>query len=145
MITTPTTGAETEKLSTLTPRLTQTTTSISNPFTPELTVNHTQDGFEEFDNNYDYIASLPTDSFSEFQFRDLLERAGSWELPEAYKAIVRIECPETGRITEKAYKSQRRADKFVHKSQSVGRTVTAYSSDTLFYSPGFESLGLEDN
>ena len=145
MITTPTTGAEKEKLSTLTPRLTQTTTSISNPFTPELTVNHTQDGFEEFDNNYDYIASLPTASFSEFQFRDLLERAGSWELPEAYKAIVRIEDPETGRIIERAYKSQRRADKFVNKSQSVGRTVTAYSSDTLFYSPGFESLGLENN
>lgn len=106
------------------------------------TCNH--DGFEEFDNEWDYIASLPEDSINSFSAQEVLWKAGSWDLPKAYACIVRCQDPSTGKVEERCFKNKKRAESFIGKQETIGYEVTCYSDETLYYSPGFAALGLED-
>ena len=55
-----------------------------------------------------YLNALPA-----VEFEDGLGAAISWDLPPAYACIIRSEHPETGKITEKAYRQPSSARKYM--------------------------------
>ena len=55
-----------------------------------------------------------TDEPTDYTIDDGFEAADMWDLPEAYVCIIRSQA-ESGKITEKAYRSVHAARKFVNK------------------------------
>lgn len=55
-----------------------------------------------------------TDEMTDYTVEDGFEAADMWDLPEAYVCIIRSQA-ESGKITERAYRSVHAARKFVNK------------------------------
>lgn len=94
-----------------------------------------------FANDWEAVASAPDDAFASPPIEDVVERAGSWVLPESIHSIVRIQHPETLKVTEKVFKTHSRAESYKAKQEAAGFYVTAYTDASLYYSPGFAALG----
>jgi hypothetical protein len=103
----------------------------------------THDGFEEFDNEWEAVASTPSENFITLSFNEVFNRASSWELPEAYVCIVRCQDPSTKKIEERCFKSTKRAESYIGKQETIGYEVTSFTNDRLYFSPGFAAVGLE--
>ena len=71
---------------------------------------------DSFDNRIDEVSKWKaTDDITPFSIEDGLAASISWDLPPAYCCIVRSEDPDTGKITEKAYRLPKAARKYMAK------------------------------
>ena len=87
------------------------------------------------------MASTPDDAFIAPPVEDVVERASSWDLPESFHSVVRIQHPDTYKVTEKVFKTHSRAEAYKAKYEDKGYLVTSYTDSALYYSPGFAALG----
>ena len=104
-----------------------------------------QDGFEEFDNNWEEVNATPAERFNSVPFHLIINRAGAWELPKAYVCVVRSQDPSTKETEERFFKSQKRAESYIGKQETIGYEVTSYTNESLYYSPGFAAVGLNED
>jgi hypothetical protein len=92
---------------------------------------------DEFDNNWDAVASTPDNRFTTPHVRDVLMQVASWELPEEYALIVRVQNPKNYKIQEKVFKRIGAANQYCIKKEAEGFLVTAYNNEQLYCSAGF--------
>jgi len=73
-----------------------------------------------------------TDEITPFSIEDGLGAAISWDLPPAYACIIRSEDPDTGKITERAYRNAKAAKKYLAKLwQEDHLDVTILTEDAI--------------
>ena len=83
-----------------------------------------------------------TDEPTDYTIDDGFEAADMWDLPEAYVCIIRSQS-ESGKITEKAYRSVHAARKFVNKCLENEDDLLILTENTMsvpFPTDGPESL-----
>ena len=69
---------------------------------------------DSFDNRIDEVTRWDaTDEVTPFSIDDGLHAAISWDLPPAYACIIRSEDPNTGKITERAYRQPTAAKRYM--------------------------------
>ena len=69
---------------------------------------------DPFGNRIDEVSRWEaTDEITPFSIEDGLGAAISWDLPPAYACIIRSEDPDTGKITERAYRQPTAARKYM--------------------------------
>lgn len=86
---------------------------------------------DPFPNDWESVASTPSDQFTEPPVEDILIRTSSWDLPFPYEFIIRVQDPNTFRIKEKAYKDRQAAKRYIQQESSRGNIVTYYDADRL--------------
>jgi|TARA_R100000482_G_C5099615_1_gene134969 hypothetical protein len=86
---------------------------------------------DPFGNRIDEVMGWDaTDEATEYTHDDALEAASMWDLPEAYVCIIRSQS-ETGKITEKAYRSTSAARKFVKKCLDQDDELLILTDNTM--------------
>jgi hypothetical protein len=85
-----------------------------------------------FKNDWQRIASIPSDRFQSVPFNLVDHKAGSWQLDAPVQVVVRVQNSETGAITEKVYKSQSRARTFITNQEQAGNFITAYTNEQMY-------------
>lgn len=63
-----------------------------------------------------------------FTANDVLNAADSWNLPEEWVMVVRVQKLDTGKVREKAFTKPKSARKFFEKNDKVGNWVIAYNA-----------------
>lgn len=94
-----------------------------------------------FANDWDHIASIPPEAFASPPVEAVLAQASSWTLPDEFRCVIRSQHPSTLKVTEKVFKTEKRASAYRDKQEDAGFIVTAYTDSTLYYSPGFQTIG----
>lgn len=99
---------------------------------------------EDFQNDWETVAATPAERFITPLAKDVLSRASAWELPSEYSLVVRVQHPDTYKVTEKCFKRVSAATRFCTKREAEGFLVTAYNNETLYSSVGFADYDDED-
>lgn len=99
---------------------------------------------EDFQNDWETVAATPAERFVTPLARDVLQRANAWDLPSQYALVVRVQDPDTYKVTEKCFKRVSAATRFVNNKETEGLLVTAYNNESLYHSAGFTSDDEED-
>jgi hypothetical protein len=91
-----------------------------------------------FDNDWQAVADTPACRFTRVPFIDLLQRAASWDA-EFTGAVMRIEDPETGKVTEKRYKRVSTVHRTVQNLEQQNKLVTVYTAERMYSTAGISS------
>jgi hypothetical protein len=92
---------------------------------------------EDFQNDWETVAATPAERFITPLAKDVIFRASAWDLPTKYALVVRVQNPDTYKITEKCFKRVSAATRFCSNKEAEGYLVTAYNNETLYSSVGF--------
>lgn len=92
---------------------------------------------KDFENAWQEIYDTPVDRFREVLAGEVLDQSCSWDLPDGYAAIIRVQNPKTYKVTERVFKKTSAARRFVENQEANGFVVTAYDRDQLYCSQGF--------
>jgi hypothetical protein len=86
---------------------------------------------DPFPNDWEEVKKTPEERFIRPLAQDVLNRSHSWELPNPYEIIVRIQNKNTYKITEKAYKDQSAARRFIERHATDEFIVTFYDNSSI--------------
>ena len=86
---------------------------------------------DPFDNDWDNVAALPSERFTSVPFREIYDRSGSWELPNKWSYVVRVEDPQAHTIVEKAFTTLGAAERMINRAENSGHHVTYYNAETM--------------
>lgn len=79
---------------------------------------------DPFPNNWEEVQSLDDNDIETATFREVMEDAMIWHLPDPYCAVVRVYNPSTQRLKEYAYRLPRKADNRIRVSALAEEEVT---------------------
>ena len=85
-----------------------------------------------FPNDLEEVAAVPSDRFVSPPADAVIDRAGSWSLPEPYTFIVRSRDTKTFKTVERSYRRYGAADRFIQEELSKGREVLFYDDETIY-------------
>lgn len=84
-----------------------------------------------FYNEWDEIQGMSDDEFERPEFRDVLMDATSWELPEAYCAVIRAYNKDKGKLKEYVYRTPQAASKKIKQLELRGDHVTILTNEVI--------------
>lgn len=83
------------------------------------------------ESEHNRMMEAPSKAFRSVEFREVLERASSWDC-YLKGAILRVEDPDSGIISEKHCKTEAKASKELMRLEDAGLIVTMYNSNNLY-------------
>jgi hypothetical protein len=86
---------------------------------------------DPFDNDWARVASVPSRNFRSVPFNEIVYQAGSWDLPEEWDLVVRVENDETGAVVERAFRTSAAASFFIEQASEAGLEITYYNDQTM--------------
>jgi hypothetical protein len=83
------------------------------------------------DAEWQRIHDLPDSEIETMSVEDVLNSCMSWDLPEEYARLVRVQDRISGSIIEKAFQNASSAKKFIQRNALDGLSVVAYNNFEL--------------
>jgi hypothetical protein len=83
------------------------------------------------DAEWQRIHDLPDSEIETMAVDDVLSACMSWDLPEEYARIVRVQDQISGSIIEKAFENAKSAKRFIQQNTADGMSVVAYNNFEL--------------
>ena len=97
-----------------------------------------------FQNDWQAVHDTPASRFRRAPFIDVMRRATSWD-DGLEGAVMRLEDPETGKVTEKRYKRVTSLDRTVRNHEKKNLIVTVYTADQMYCTVGVGDDELDED
>ena len=89
------------------------------------------------DERWQEIKDTPLDCIKAVPYLEMIQMADSWDLPSNYACVVRSYNKEARTVTEKSFKSVKRACAYYEKLDEANHSVVTYDTSMMSSTDGF--------